>query len=138
VHILPHVPVEVGRDVDSRKFASFIPASAGIDPKAVPLRPQPYSGTPVLLQFNDRAANNWGKYIIKGIAAMYAEEFVVKLKRQGRIIGKRVGIAENVMHEEQRRWAFETRNFGNKFALAKWTERASSPKQPARPISAVG
>lgn len=80
----------------------------------------------------------WGKYIIKGIAAMYAEEFVVKPKRQGRMIGKRVGIAENVMHEEQRRWTFETRNFGNKFALPKWTERASSPKQPARPISAVG
>jgi hypothetical protein len=137
VHILLHIPVEVRPDLDSRKFATFLPNIAGIDPDTIPRRPQPYSGTPVLLQFNDRAGENWGKYIIKGIAAMYAEEFSVESKRQGRIIGKRVGIAENVMHEEQRRWAFDARNFGHEFALAKWSERASAPKKRAWPISAI-
>jgi len=136
VHILLlHIPMEVRPDVDSRKFASFIPKSAGIDPRAIPRRPQPYSGTPVLLQFNERSADNWGKYVIKGIAAMNAEEFGLEVKRQGRITGKRVGIAENVMGEEQRRWGFDARTFGNEFARTNWSERACTPKRRSRPIS---
>lgn len=136
VHILLHIPFEVRPSVDSRKFATFIPRSSGIDPSAIPRRPQPYSGTPVLLQVNDRSADNWGKYIIKGIAAAHAEEFGFEARRQGRILGKRVGIAENIMGEEQSRWAFEARTFGREFAQARWSERASEPKRRPEPTPA--
>jgi hypothetical protein len=119
--------------IGNRQFARFLPAEALIDVEAIIDRAQPYSGTPVLVVRNSDFSEGWARYVLKGIAMEDADEFGITHSHQGRIVGKRVGIAENIGSAEWERWSLDHRGFGREFALERWTERVRMSKSLCSP-----
>jgi len=101
-----------------------------LDLKSVKNNAQEHSGAPIIIKQSQGASEIWARYVLKGIARENGKILGLRrIERQGRIVGKRVGIAENIGEHERKKWAFHCSNWGEPFAREKWIESASSPKR---------
>lgn len=131
MHLLLHVPK--GIRLSNRQVSSWIPSAAGIDRRTIKNSAQDHSGAPIIVKQRDGVSEIWGRYVLKGIARGEGAALGLdRLEKQGRLAGKRVGVAENVASQARTDWKWHVDNWGEEFARTKWIESASMPKRLAR------